>query len=129
QTDWPKGSTGNAADQSTWTPLMVTENSVRAESAIGLPFGSNAFVCCNSFQQRRWERLGPFARDPTTGTTLPPRGRPLPLSGRPAPLQCVAQQHHQATALGFPLPPWRSPKTEANPTSQTSDICPPAKLV
>ena len=67
-------------------PFMVLQSAVRTQgTAIGMPLAGMRSACCNSFQQRRWERLGPFAQIPTTGTTMPLPGRPMPRCGRPMP--------------------------------------------
>ena len=43
-------------------PFMVLRSAVRAQrTAIGMPLAGMRYVCCNSFKQTRWERLGPFA--------------------------------------------------------------------
>src|SRR5437762_4807433 len=43
-------------------PFMVLRSAVRAHwTAIGMPLAGMRYVCCNSFQQTRWDRLGPFA--------------------------------------------------------------------
>ena len=68
-------------------PFMVLQSAVRTQgTAIGMPLAGMRSACCNSFQQRRWERLGLFAQDPddrndyatsgqTYATLLPPSGR------------------------------------------------------
>ena len=46
-------------------PFMVLQSAVRTQgTAIGMPLAGMRSACCNSFQQRRWERLGSFAQDP-----------------------------------------------------------------